>query len=89
MGLAQNLKGLNGGAEPRLTSGGEAGVNESNFQDRLLNFKTVSHIGRRSRSDQVSRSLDLARIQICSDQLTLHLAEARSQLTNSLEQLLR
>jgi len=45
MGLAQNLKGLNGGAEPRLTSGGEAGVNESNFQDRLLNFKTVSHIG--------------------------------------------
>jgi len=66
-------------------------VNESNFQDRLLNFKTVSHIGRRSRSDGVKFQdrLILRRIQIYSDQLTLHLAEARSQLTNSLEQLLR
>jgi len=37
-------------------------VNESNFQDRLLNFKTVSHIGAAKPEwwSQVSRPLDLA-----------------------------
>ena len=38
------LKG-DGGAEPRLTSGGKAGVDGVKFTIRRLIFKTVSHIG--------------------------------------------
>ena len=34
-GLAQSLENLDGEAEPRLTSGGKAGVDEVKFQDRL------------------------------------------------------
>ena len=44
---------LNGGAEPRLTSGGAAGADGIKFHDQLLIFKTVSHIRRRSRSGWV------------------------------------
>ena len=41
-----------GEAEPRLTSGGEAGVDGVKFHDWRLIFKTVSHIRRRSRIDE-------------------------------------
>ena len=45
LGLAQTefFKSY-GGAEPRLTCGGEAGVNEVKFPDRLLHFQNgISH----------------------------------------------
>jgi hypothetical protein len=42
-----------GGAEPRLTSGGEAEADGVKFYDWLLIFKTVSHIRRRSHSGPV------------------------------------
>jgi hypothetical protein len=48
---------LNGEAEPRLTSGGKAGVEGVKFQERGLNFKTVSHIRRRSRNYTALKSL--------------------------------
>lgn len=42
---------IDGEAEPRLTSGGKAEVDGVKFQNRVLIFKTVSHIRRRSRND--------------------------------------
>jgi hypothetical protein len=43
MGLAQILRSINGEAEPRLTSGGEAGTNGVKFQDRLDLQDGISH----------------------------------------------
>ena len=50
-GPAQNLGNLSGGAEPRLTSGGEAGVDGVKFSGSAFIFKTVSHIRRQSRNE--------------------------------------
>jgi hypothetical protein len=48
-----------GGAEPRLTSGGKAGVDGVKSQDRLLIFKAVSHkTAKPEWMESVSRSLD-------------------------------
>jgi hypothetical protein len=60
-GAAHSESRMHGGAEPRLTSGGAAAAAASSFNERLSNFKTVTHIRRRGRNYALKTTFVLSR----------------------------